>query len=431
MALLGALILGTSFSASAQEAITLHVFGPSSESILAGRLPPEAQKPIYDQVINGFLKENPNVKAVEWDAQGTQGNSLQRLMTARLAGQPIDLLYCTGTLTNGFYVGHKIVKPITSEIAAFKDRFAPSALADFTVNGENYAVPLSDMSSSAIYYNVDMFKKLGVQVPTSYDELKAAAPVFTAAGVTPLLHQGANAVMWPMWYFEAFAQSSGDSIGKTITNLSGSTKFTDAADTQAFALIKKWVDDGIMSKESLSVDRDGMRAAFANGKSAMYYGGTWEIPSLLKNVKDFEWSVFPFPQMPDVAGKPKHGGGADRALCLPSDLPAERQEAAVRFLEYVSRPEVASLYLTPETPIFASVKGVAGSQLPVAKVLSEKVFPDNVKFLDWIWPTQITQAVASAVAGVVGEQITPEQASQNVQKAYDDLVVSGEWPPKD
>lgn len=410
--------------------MTLKVFGPSGESVLGGRLPPDQREAILKEVLDGFAAEDPEVTSVVWDYQGTQDTAIQRLMTARLAGEEMDLLYCTGTLTNGNYVGAGIVQPITDVITPIADRFRPEALEDFTVDGERYAVPLSDMSSSTMYYNVDLFAELGIEPPATYDDFVALIPVFEEAGVAPMIHQGANAVMWPMWYFQTFAQASGDPVAKTMSNLAGDTKFTDAEDVAAFALIAKWVEDGLLSPDVLSVDRDGMRSAFASGKTATYFGGTWEIPPLLRTVSDFEWSIFPFPQMPDVPGKVRNGGGADRALCIPTGVSGERREAAARFLEYVSRPDIASKFLEPESPIAASVKDVPGSELPVAAKLREEVYPNNIKFLDWIWPTAITRGVASAVAGIVAGQITPEEAAQSVQDIYDEMVANGDWPPQ-
>ncbi|RUU04172.1 ABC transporter substrate-binding protein, partial [Mesorhizobium sp. M7A.T.Ca.TU.009.02.1.1] len=52
------------------EGITLKIFGGSALDELAPRQPPDEQKKIQQQVIDGFLKANPDVAAVEWDAEG-------------------------------------------------------------------------------------------------------------------------------------------------------------------------------------------------------------------------------------------------------------------------------------------------------------------------------------------------------------------------
>ena len=69
------------------DGITLKVFGGSSLDQLAPRQTPAEQQAIQKQVFDGFLAANPDVKAIEWDAQGPQGEGVQRLMTARLANQ--------------------------------------------------------------------------------------------------------------------------------------------------------------------------------------------------------------------------------------------------------------------------------------------------------------------------------------------------------
>lgn len=418
--------------AAEAEGVTLKVFGGSSLDQLAPRQTPDEQKKIQDEVYKGFLAANPGVAAIEWDAQGPQANSLQRLMTAKLASQEIDLIACPAFWANGAYVRRGLLRPLSeAEMKPFADRIDAAALGAFTVNGKIYGVPITTMSTSAIFYNADIFAKLQIPVPPSYDDLKAAAPKLKETGVIPLLHQGSNTPMWPMWFFETFSQASGDPIGKTQTNLDGKTKFSDPADTEAFKLIKQWVDDGILSPDSLSVDQDGMRAAFAGGKSAMYYGGTWEIPSLQEGVKDFKWGVFAFPKMPGTPGEAKHGGGADNGICLASSIPEEKIPAALAFIDYLTRPEVATLYLAPEQPMAASVKGVPVIEDQYAKDLRASAFPNTIKFLDWVWPSEVANATASAIAGIVGGQLTPEEAAASVQKTFETLVADGNWPPKD
>src|SRR5690606_26805540 len=104
------------------EGITLKVFGGSALDQLAPRQTPEDQKKIQEEVFKGFLAKHPEVSAIEWDAQGPQANSLQRLMTAKLASQEIDLIACPAFWTNGAYVRRGLVRPITDEIKPFADR---------------------------------------------------------------------------------------------------------------------------------------------------------------------------------------------------------------------------------------------------------------------------------------------------------------------
>ncbi|TCL90724.1 extracellular solute-binding protein [Rhizobium sp. PP-WC-2G-219] len=270
---LSSLALGTAMAllpiAAQAEGVTLNVFGGSSLDVLAPREKPDVQARIREEIVSGFLKAHPDVSAITWDAQGPQSGSLQRMMTAKLSDQEMDLVACSAFWVNGAYVRRGLLRPITDDVKPFAANIDPASFGAFTVNGKLYGVPISALSTSTIFYNVELFKKLGIHTPPTYEDLRAAAPKLAEAGVIPLLHQGANSVMWPMWYFETVSQSSGDPVGLTQLQLDGKTPFDDPASVEAFRLIKQWVDDGILSKDSLSVDMEGMRAAFASGKSAM------------------------------------------------------------------------------------------------------------------------------------------------------------------
>ncbi len=79
----------------------------------------------------------------------------------------------------------------------------------------------------------------------------------------------------------------------------------------------------------------------------------------------------------------------------------------------------------------AKAKGVPVAEDTYAKDLRASAFPNTIKFLDWVWPSEVANATASAIAGVVGGQLTPQAAADSVQQAYDSLVADGNWPPKD
>ena len=98
---------------------------------------------------------------------------------------------------------------------------------------------------------------------------------------------------------------------------------------------------------------------------------------------------------------------------------------AVAFLEYVSRPEVAEKHLGIAQPLAASIKGVTAIESEIADDLRSNHFPNTVRFLDWIWPTEINDAFQGAIQGMVGGTITAEEGMAQVQAVYDDLVFDG------
>ena len=206
--------LGLAGSPAFADGITLKVFGGSSLDKLAPRQAPDVQAKIQQEVIRRLPEGHPRCQGRRMGRAGPSGRRDPAPDDGALADQEMDLIACPAFYTNGAYVRRKLVMPITDKIEPFQDRIDAAALGAFTINGEVYGVPISTLSTSTIFYNVDLFKKLGIPVPPTYDDLKAAVPKFKEAGIIPLLHQGSNTVMWPMWYFETFSQASGDAIGR-------------------------------------------------------------------------------------------------------------------------------------------------------------------------------------------------------------------------
>jgi oligogalacturonide transport system substrate-binding protein len=80
----------------------------------------------------------------------------------------LTLLSKTG---DGFYDLNKLSQPIGL------DQYTPEALASTTVNGKVNAIPIS-ANVMLFYYNAATWKKAGIELPKTWDELLKAGPVF-------------------------------------------------------------------------------------------------------------------------------------------------------------------------------------------------------------------------------------------------------------
>ena len=68
-------------------------------------------------------------------------------------------------------------------------RMDPNALDQVSLNGKVYGTEIWDIVASnywVVNYNKDIFTKLGIAVPKTYDEFKAACEKIKAAGITPI-----------------------------------------------------------------------------------------------------------------------------------------------------------------------------------------------------------------------------------------------------
>ncbi|MBX2805679.1 MAG: ABC transporter substrate-binding protein [Hyphomicrobiales bacterium] len=113
-------------------------------------------------------------------------------------------------------------------------------------NGEFYAVPVNIHGQNWLWYNVEAFKKAGVEPPKDFDELIAAAPKLKEAGFIPLAHGGQN---WQdhLLFDAVVVAKAGKEIFKNIYLTTdgealNSPDFRSAIET--FAALRELTDEG-------------------------------------------------------------------------------------------------------------------------------------------------------------------------------------------
>ncbi|HEX2981536.1 MAG TPA: extracellular solute-binding protein, partial [Anaerolineaceae bacterium] len=326
--------------------------------ILGGARTYPGEEDAWNQVFADFKAQyNCDVQA-RW--QGEWSDAPQNLESARMAQEPVDITYNSATL-NTTMARSGVLMDMTELVKPYQDRFATGMLEKYTLGGKVWAIPVSDSSTSAFFYNATMFKELGLEEPKTYADLVNIAQVIKEQkNILPLIHQGKEPWYWPMWFFETYAQTTGNKSIEMIQQfLSGQRQFTSPEEIAALEDVARFYQDGIMTQESLDTDADSMRATFLQQKAAMFYGGTWELAPLREANPSFEIGVFEFPLMTDAAGVvSQHGGGPDNAWSIPSFIDPANLPMAAQFLEFITRQENATRIISTYSPMIPSIKGV-------------------------------------------------------------------------
>lgn len=154
------------------------------------------------------------------------------------------------------------------------DQLLPPVVSDvMKYDGEYVAVPVNVHRVNWLWANPDVFKKAGVAIPTTLDEMFAAAEKIQKAGFIPLAHGGqawqdatlfeaiALANLGPEDYDKAFTPPHDFSV------LKGSKMVKTFAD---FKRMHKYID-----KNSPGRDWNAATAMVIQGKAAMQIMGDW------------------------------------------------------------------------------------------------------------------------------------------------------------
>ena len=163
------------------------------------------------------------------------------------------------------------------------------ALPQITVDGILYGVPYNTIYQGVLY-NKAIFKKLGLDVPSTRQELDMVVSRCEEYGCTPFaLHYGdtwsiGNQTM-QFWMNDLFAQHP---LWDRNDTFSGSPLVADAFEQCRYMLDHSYTD-------AAQIDQNECIKRFAQGETAMFMTGTWSLQMLSQLIQDFELGMFPYP----------------------------------------------------------------------------------------------------------------------------------------
>jgi multiple sugar transport system substrate-binding protein len=196
------------------------------------------------------------------------------------------------------------------------DGYAAGVVKASTYKGKLYGLqPVTN--SIALFYNKDILAAAGVQPPTTWDELKAAAKKLTANGKYGLAMSMVNNYEGT-WQFLPFMWSNG-----------GDEK--NIATPQTAAALQLLVDmykDGSISKSAVNWTQADANDQFKAGNAAMMINGPWQYP-VLDATQGLNYAVVPTPA-PTAGGKVVSPlGGETWTVPETGDAAKQKKAAAV------------------------------------------------------------------------------------------------------
>ena len=129
------------------------------------------------------------------------------------------------------------------------------------------------LAEQGIFYNQDMFAANGISVPTTWEDLMAAAKKLKAAGITPFSNGlkdewDINEVVWM-----GLLPSAIGGRDARLAYLNGQTCFNDAkmvASFQQIADLQPYLPKGYQA-----IGVNDAENLFVQGKAAMMFDGSW------------------------------------------------------------------------------------------------------------------------------------------------------------
>jgi raffinose/stachyose/melibiose transport system substrate-binding protein len=374
-----------------------------------------------ETILAAFTAENPGI-TVKFDP--TNPPDYNTTLRAQLeGGTGPDLMYLRSYANSRILFADGFVEPLDAMKDELVAAYGEANLVPWaTLEGQSYGVPIIAVSHG-IYYNKQIFSDLGLEIPTTWEQLIADAQTIKDAGFIPF----ANASGDPWTIAEiVFMNLAPNFIGGRdgrLAYLAGERCFNDenaVAAFQAVADVAPFLPDG---QEAL-VYYDS-QALFQTGQAAMWMGGSWDIPVYEKEITDFEWGVF---AMPPLEGKDRYVTfHLDAGIGVNAASP--NKEAAMTFLSWLNGPTFAKLLadqLPGFFPIHLEAPEVANAHAAEFLALNKDAAGTDVR---WAWdglldgtPDGYTLMQDGAISVINGE-LTPQEAADALQAGL------AEWLP--
>ncbi|GAF12483.1 N-acetyl-D-glucosamine ABC transport system, sugar-binding protein [Bacillus sp. JCM 19045] len=290
------------------------------------------------------------------------------------------------------------------------------ALADFTFDGETYAIPSVQNPTSFVFYNVDMLADIGYDTfPETYDEFKQLITDLRAEETTPIaLGNSASWVLQSVYISTIADRFTGNDFLPSV--LEGERSFTDDDFVGALGVIEELVEMEAFNADLNTIDDNQMVEYFLQERAAMLIDGNWGAISILTNKTDeMNVGIAPIPLGDSGTISTVYGN----SWSLNADLSDEKREAGETFLKWmfdegfyqeligVGRVVAAEVDMPEDAdldPLFLDMLELS-SEAPPAPVY------------DAVLPQAVNNVLQNELQAITIGRSTPEEAAQNIQNA--------------
>jgi len=291
------------------------------------------KKAAFEAAVDAFKKANPDVNvttnngdreahkntirnALQNDAPDVitwyPGNRMGPFVDAGLFADISDLWATDANLKENF----NAIKPTMSR------------------DGKQWGVPYS-FYQWGVYYRKDIYDKLSLKEPKTWDELLSNCDALKGAGVTPFTI-GTKYLWTAAGVFDYLnLRTNGYDVHNDLT--AGKIKYTDPRIRATFSNWKEMLDRCTFVKTHATMSWQDAISPFAKGDAAMYVMGNFSVGQFREaGLKDEQIDFFQFPEI--TAGLARGEEAPADAFFIPAK--AKNMENAKKFLSFIATAEV-------------------------------------------------------------------------------------------
>ena len=369
---------------------------PVTLTVLAGQSTTDAG--IEDMIDEALAEKYPNI-TLEWECVGWDGEFHPKMQQYMQTGIP-DIIIGKGQDV-ATYSSLGLLGEIDSK---YTDRVLDAANGNVTFDGKTYGLVYNALYQG-VYYNRQMFKDNGWEIPKTQEDLQAIIDDCNAKGITPFASHMVDT--WSignvtMQFMMNDVFNNNPTWGDDFR--AGKTSFTDDKAAQTCYQYNKLIYDNTFP-ETFSLEQTDCDAKMVLGEAAMKVSGSWSIQNFLDIDENFDFGIFPFPNQtgdsklifePNIAIMTSATTEHQDAVNCVLDLLTSDEELAVEIYDYT---KTASM-LKGVTPTFTNP-----SQSDIDKYAADGMVVDvNLGNNQLVWGGFQEENAADIAAWLLGDE---------------------------
>lgn len=309
-------------------------------------------------------------------------------------------------------------------------RMDPLVTEQLSVNAKPYGLMIWDTSPTfPIVYNKKIFEKLGLTVPTTYNDFKNVCQKIKDSGVTPIYEAVSDGWHHVLWFPDIGPRYEEAEPGLTDKLNNNQAKFADSAIMeQALTQLQEMVKLGFFGKNYMSNTYADTEKNMGSGKYAMTLANL-SLPSVIEQAglgakaEDFGYFEIPLAdnQILDMGT-----AGPTRFIYSGSKYIEEAKE----YFRYLTKPENLQYFLDNDpTKNMLCFSGVKDKLTPEMKKFIDSYpkrgtyYQIQIKYLNPQW-MDMGKDLAAMFTGAQ----TPEDVLKNIDKRRADQAKAAKDP---
>jgi raffinose/stachyose/melibiose transport system substrate-binding protein len=345
------------------------------------------------------------------------GANIRTLLQAQLrSGNGPDVFaYGPGPGMAGALAKAGLLYDLTSAYAKYKWPIYDWARPGVTYNGKLIGVP-DQIEEVGLFYNKDLFAKLGLPAPTDLASLQRDAAKIKQSGVIPFAAGDKEA--WEGGHFLSMALANEVGPKADAALIANKSSWNSAGVVNSLSIWSQFAKDGYLPPTPSAISYDNSNALFYSQKAAMDPTGSWLISDFDAAKLKFSVGFVPFPARsgPGIFSTDVGGGNFVSAA-------TKNPAAAVKFLNYLTTPQhgkwEVDQYTIPAFPLDARAEKVSPLFRDVITGTSKYVkgASDVGYNIDVNETDLFNKTMYDGVQGVLSRQSTPVQVAKQLQAA--------------